>query len=64
MNTEQIPMVIECTDRYQVAKLEDGRTKIWMIIPKGFESLWMSRLTDLHTTREEIEYYRSEDNTD
>jgi hypothetical protein len=58
---EQIQMVVECTDQYQVKKLEDGRTEIWMIIPKGFEDLWICKLNDLYTTMEEIKYYQSDE---
>jgi hypothetical protein len=54
-------MVQECTDSYQVETLEDGRTKITILIPQGFQGLWMSKLGDLRTTMEEIAYYKSYD---
>jgi hypothetical protein len=61
MKQEQFEMVGECTDSYRTELLEDGRTKITIVIPKGFSCLWRSKLTDLRTTMEEIVHYRSYD---
>jgi hypothetical protein len=61
MKQEQFEMVIECTDSYHAELLEDGRTKITIVIPKGFRWLWLSKLGELRTTMEEITHYRSYD---
>lgn len=54
-------MVQECTDSYAVSTQEDGRTKIVMIIPERFKWLWMTKLSDLRTNDEEIDYWDSDD---
>jgi hypothetical protein len=61
MKQEQFEMVGECTDSYVAELLEDGRTEITILIPKGFRWLWLSKLGDLRTTMEEIIHYRSYD---
>jgi hypothetical protein len=61
MENTQIEMVGECTDSYRAELLEDGRTKITIVIPKGFRWLWLSKLGELRTTMEEIAHYRSYD---
>jgi hypothetical protein len=61
IQNEQIDMVGECTDSYRVERLDDGRTKISILIPIGFRWLWMSKLCDLQTTLKEIEECRNYD---
>lgn len=54
-------MVEECTDSYRVLDQADGRTRIEMVVPRRFRDLWISRLSDLQTTDEEIAEYEPRD---
>ena len=53
----QYSMVQECTDLYHVVELGDGRTRIDMVIPNRFRDLWLTKLSALRTSDEEIERY-------
>jgi hypothetical protein len=61
MENKKIEMIGECTDSYHAELLDDGRTKITVVIPKGFRWLWLSKLGELRTTMEEIIDCRSYD---
>ena len=57
---ETYSMVQECTDSYRVVEKGESGIEINIKIPKRFESLWMSKLSDLRTTMKEIEYFESD----
>jgi hypothetical protein len=61
---EKYPMVIETTDLYETRILEDGRTKITIIVPEEFRWLWLCKLGGLYTTDEEIECYQNDEEKD
>ena len=54
-------MIGETTDNYFTNFLECGGVEISIRIPEKFKWLWIAKLNDLHTTDEEIEYYRNND---
>ncbi|GHT14303.1 hypothetical protein FACS1894170_11190 [Planctomycetales bacterium] len=60
MENQQIEMTIECVDSYHAELLDDGRTKVTMLIPKEFRNLWLCKLSDIMTTMEEITYYKND----
>ncbi len=64
MDNVEIEMVGECTDKYSVEELPDGRCEITILIPKGFTMLWMCKLGEWKTTMKEIEYYRQIEESD
>lgn len=47
-------MVQECTDLYRVTELEDGRTRVEMVVPARFRDLWLMKLSELRTDDTEI----------
>lgn len=53
-------MVQECTNSYHVTEKGNNGIEINIKIPRRFESLWISKLSDLRTTLEEIEYYEKD----
>ncbi len=50
----EISMVIECTDSYNVKNWINGGIEINIRIPKRFACLWIEKLSDLQTTMQEI----------
>ncbi|WP_316355863.1 hypothetical protein [Candidatus Neptunichlamydia sp. REUL1] len=51
---EQYSMVQELTDHFLVEKPDNGKFKIHIEAPEKYRFLWMSKLSDLRTTMEEI----------
>lgn len=47
-------MVQECTNRYEVRDSPDGTAEIYIRVPMRFRDLWVSRLSALRTSDEEI----------
>ncbi len=41
--------------------LSDGSTKIYIKVPKRFRNLWITKLSNLQTTDEEIREYEDVD---
>ena len=58
---EEYSMVQECTNSYRVEEKGERGIEINIKVPKRFESLWISKLSDLRTTMEEIEYYEKDE---
>lgn len=54
MDEEIFSMVQECTNEYSVRSISANETEIYIRIPKRFQALWMSKLSDLRTTEKEI----------
>jgi hypothetical protein len=42
MNSDEISMVRECVDLYNVTALPDGKTEITIIVPARFSALWLT----------------------
>ena len=61
---ERYKMIGETTDLYETKFLDDGRIEISIVIPAKFKWLWVSKLNDLYTTDEEIEYHQNDDDDD
>jgi hypothetical protein len=59
---EKYKMIGETTDLYDTEILKDGRIKISIVIPEKFKWLWISKLNNLYTTDDEIEYYKNNSN--
>lgn len=57
MKKIEINMVQECTDSYRVTELPDGRTRIDILVPARFASMWISKLSELSTDPDEIESF-------
>ena len=53
-------MVQECVDSYRVEENPDG-VDIFIKIPKRFADLWLTKLSELEATDDEIEEYRPRD---
>ena len=58
---EKYKMIGETTDMYRTNFLDDGRVEISILIPEKFKWLWISKLNDLYTTDDEIEYHKTND---
>jgi hypothetical protein len=52
-----IKMVVECVDRYHVSERSDGRTEINIVVPERFSNLWKVRLSELTTTKDQIDEF-------
>jgi len=52
--TEKFSFVQECTNSYEVKEVNEKETKIVIHIPTQFERIWISKLTDLKTTLNEL----------
>ena len=63
MADEDIRMVQECVSLYAVHEQEDGSINITIEIPKIFSNLWLVRLSELRTTKDEIESHKSTEST-
>jgi hypothetical protein len=57
MDEEKFSLVQECTNKYFVENLDEKEVEIHIRIPKKFRSLWLSKLSDLRTTEQEINEY-------
>jgi len=55
MKEESISMVQECVNEYRVKTISKDEVEITIKIPKKFEDLWLVKLSDLHTTLNEIQ---------
>lgn len=53
-------MVEECAYHYEVKECSDGSIRIEIDAEKEFKWLWLSKLTDMTATQDEIEASRSE----
>jgi hypothetical protein len=58
MDEEKFSLVQECTNKYFVENLDEEEVEIHIRIPKRFRSLWLSKLSDLRTTEQEIDEYK------
>ena len=47
-------MVQECTDSYRVTELDDGRTRVELVVPPRFRALWLTKLSELRTDDAEV----------
>lgn len=54
MEEELFSLVQECSNTYSVEDLNDKEVEIRILLPKKFRSLWLSKLSALRTTAEEI----------
>ena len=58
MDEEKFSLIQECTNKYFVENLDEEEVEIHIRIPKKFRSLWLSKLSDLRTTEQEIDEYK------
>lgn len=58
MDKETFSLVQECTNKYSIEELNKTEMEIRIRIPKKFRSLWLNKLSELHTTEKEIEEYK------
>ncbi len=54
---EKVSMVQECTTKYEAHNLGDDGLYIEISVDRRFANLWMCKLSDLHTTENEIAEY-------
>jgi hypothetical protein len=47
-------MVQECADRYEVRSRPDGSATIHIEVPRRFRDLWVTKLSDLRASDDEI----------
>ncbi len=52
-------MVQECVDLYHFKDKDDGSAEVTIVIPKRFVDLWITKLSELRTTDQEIQEYES-----
>ena len=52
-------MVQECTDSYTAVDTENRGVEIRIEVPERFRELWLSKLSSLQTTDEEIAEFES-----
>lgn len=57
---EEINLIEECTDKYSVQD-ENGKMRIMILVPKRFKDLWLHKLSELHTTMQEITDFEGDD---
>ena len=60
MDIERYSLVQEFTNKYYVEDLNKTEVEIHIRIPKKFKSLWLTKLSELHTTKQEIKEYEDE----
>jgi len=60
MNQEIFSMVQECTNKYSVEDLGEKEVEIRIQIPKKFRSLWLHKLSELKTSKAEIDDYEQD----
>ena len=58
MKDELISMVQECVNEYRVKNISEDEVEISIKIPKALEDLWLVKLSDLHTTMNEIQEWK------
>lgn len=54
-------MIQECTSSYRVDEHKDGSATIHIEVPERFRDLWITRLSGLQTTEEEISDFETND---
>lgn len=57
MDQEVFSMVQECTNKYSVEDLSEKEVEIRIRIPKKFRALWLQKLSELQTSKNEIDNY-------
>lgn len=58
MNEETYSLVEELTNEYRATELSHSEIEINIRIPKKYEALWLTKLSNLRTTLKEIEEYK------
>lgn len=61
MDEETFSLVQECTNKYFVEIINEREAEIHIRIPKKFKTLWLIKLSDLRTTKKEIEEYKDDE---
>ena len=57
---DEFSLIQECTDSYRVVDRDDGGILITIKVPKEFSNLLIAKLSDLTSTKKEIEEYEDE----
>jgi hypothetical protein len=60
MDKEQISLVQECTNKYFIEHINENELEIHIRIPMKFRNLWLTKISELNTTQEEIIYYQDD----
>lgn len=60
MDEEIYSLVQECTNKYSVEDINETEVEIYIRIPKKFRTLWLRKISDLRTSKEEINEYKDE----
>lgn len=55
MKDEKYSLIQEFTNSYSIDDLNENEVQITIRIPKKYRSIWMSKLSDLETSLQEIE---------
>lgn len=64
MNENFFSLVQECSNKYSIKEINENEIEISIRIPKKFKILWLSKLSDLKASQEEIEFYIDENGTE
>lgn len=57
MNEDIFSMVQECTSKYSIEDLDEKEVEIRIRLPKKFKYLWLSKLSGLKTSKNEIDEF-------